>query len=407
LSDGEDSGREAKQAPQAGEILVTTVDSDQIQLALDHLQLPHRTLSCPEIEALPLRADGLLFVNSPGAFSDAGLEALLRFVTVGGTLISSNRALETTVQRAFPGTIEHAGERADDLVGGGVVEVSGIDPHSPFTRGVEVPGQPIRWRLAQDTCPIRVLDERVGVLLRSQELGPLAVAFGLGEGMVFHLTSHLDLQRSDYGAMRLLANIVYARRRTYGVDVVSPGAKPPGHVPVAGATPDQGETALLVDASVSMARQEGCLELAAQVGRLLDEALPPDHVLHLCAFEGSARPLLVPRGSDLDDWRGELTLDAEGSGTSVGSALVLLAESEVQLERIVIVTDGYESRPPRLVQSYRRYLKAVQGGPPELWLVQPAGSGEQLAADLREAQIPCSVFLVDGGLDGLVQALAV
>jgi hypothetical protein len=109
--------------------------------------------------------------------------------------------------------------------------------------------------------PIRILDRRVTVLVRSQEMGrkyqedPLVVTFDYGEGTVFHLTSHYYLQRSQgdksvkaegsappqgligewitaqaeagrldsgqasaaYSSMRLLANILYESRRKCGV----------------------------------------------------------------------------------------------------------------------------------------------------------------------------------------------
>jgi hypothetical protein len=238
-----------------GEILVTLGQFDKVQQVLDHLQLPYQTLPCQIVEGLPLRADQVLIVNCPGQFTAAGLEALRRFVARGGTLITTDWALDTTVQRAFPGTIQYTGKpTADD-----VVPVSWVHPDSVFTRGVEVPDQTISWWLEGSSYPIRILDRRVTVLVRSAEMGrrygedPLVVTFDYGEGTVVHLTSHYYLQRSQgdksvkaetapagaaaqeilavaaagglsgsqvsaaYSSMRLLANILYESRRKCGV----------------------------------------------------------------------------------------------------------------------------------------------------------------------------------------------
>jgi hypothetical protein len=238
-----------------GEVLVTLGEYDRVQQVLDHLELPYRTLPCQVLESVSLRADQVVIINCPGRFSTGGLEAIRRFVAAGGTLITTDWALETTVQRAFPGTIEYTGKAtADD-----VVAVSWIHPDSPLTRGVEVPGQMLRWWLEGSSYPIRILDRRVTVLVRSREMGknygedPLVVTFDYGEGTVVHLTSHYYLQRSQgdktakagdaagdaigarireaagagglgseqlsaaYSSMRLLGNVLYESRRKCGV----------------------------------------------------------------------------------------------------------------------------------------------------------------------------------------------
>jgi hypothetical protein len=239
-----------------GEILITLGAYDRVQQVLDHLQLPYRTLPCQVLETVPLRADQVVIVNCPGQFSSGGVETIRRFVAAGGTLVTTDWALHTTVERAFPGTIEYNQRpTADD-----VVAVSWIHPDSPMTRGVDVPGQTLRWWLEGSSYPIRVLDRRVAVLVRSTEMGrkygedALVVTFDYGEGTVIHLTSHYYLQRSQgdksakagdaaatealgaklreaagaeqlgaerlsaaYSSMRLLGNILYESRRKCGV----------------------------------------------------------------------------------------------------------------------------------------------------------------------------------------------
>jgi hypothetical protein len=162
-----------------------------------------------------------------------------------------------------------------------------------------------------------------------------------------------------------------------------------------------GDTVLLVDASLSMPREGGCLELAAGIGWRLDQGLDRSAALHVYLAGGDAVPVAVRRGSGLDQWRKALT-PAEGDtpGTSLGSALQTLSRQGVAVQRLVVVTDGYENRPPRLATAYESY-RAGLGCHPSLHLVQPAGTGLQLATDLRNARVAFGVFTVDRHLLGL------
>ncbi|MGK7927397.1 MAG: hypothetical protein AB4290_19510, partial [Spirulina sp.] len=237
-----------------GEIVVTLGQYDKVQQVLDALGLTYRIVPCQVAVTLPLRADQVLIINCPGSFSGEGIEVIRRFVINGGTLITTDWALETTLQRAFSDTCQWNRVRTRD----DVVPVSWVNPDSIYTKGVEVPEQVISWWLEASSYPITILNDRVQVLMRSEEMGkryqedPLVVAFNYGEGMVFHLTSHYYLQRSQgnkgskasevvsslgidlsdrrsldkisgeqfaaaYSSLRLLANILYERRRAYGV----------------------------------------------------------------------------------------------------------------------------------------------------------------------------------------------
>jgi hypothetical protein len=242
---------------QGGEILVTLGSYDKVQQVLDHLLLPYQTTPCAAVAGLPLRADQVLIVNCPGDFSAEGIEAVRRFVACGGTLVTTDWALHTTLERAFPGVLEYNQRPTRD----DVVKVSWVHADSPYTRGVEVPGQTISWWLEGSSYPIRVLDGRATVLVGSDEMhrrygeGALVVTFDYGEGTVVHLTIHYYLQRSQgdksakanaapapagavgeqilaqaaaggpsaghlaaaYSSMRLLANVLYEARRKCGV----------------------------------------------------------------------------------------------------------------------------------------------------------------------------------------------
>ncbi|CEF49293.1 unnamed protein product [uncultured bacterium] len=163
----------------------------------------------------------------------------------------------------------------------------------------------------------------------------------------------------------------------------------------------QGDTALLVDASLSMTREGGCLELAANIGWRVDRALASAAGLwvYLIGNESTAVPLR--RGSGLDQWRAALTGPApEAPGTALGTGVEALLRDGRQAVRLVLVTDGQENRAPRLVSALERYRSAT-GQRPLVQLVQPANASQQLAGDLRNAQVPFGVFTVDRHLVGL------
>jgi hypothetical protein len=170
----------------------------------------------------------------------------------------------------------------------------------------------------------------------------------------------------------------------------------------------QGDTALLVDGSLSMAREGGCLELAANIGWRLDRALASAAGLwvYLVGTEGHAVPLR--RGSGLDQWRSALSGPVpETPGTALGAGVEALLRDSRPAVRLVIITDGQENRAPRLVSALERYRSAAKQRP-LVQLVQPAGAAQQLAGDLRNAQVPFGVFTVDRhlvGLDSLLPAL--
>lgn len=213
-----------------GEVIVTLGQFDKVEQVLDYLEVPYRLVPCGIVKDLPLRADQVLIVNCPGQFDEEGIKTIERFVFHGGTLITTDWALKTTIQRAFPGTVAHNGVNTGD----DVVSVSWIHPDDVHTRGVEVSGYALAWWLEGSSYPIEVLDpRRVNVLVRSKEMhqkygaDPLVVSFVHGEGVVFHLTSHYYLQRSKAeqktkeaaasSSLRLLGNILFERRRLTGV----------------------------------------------------------------------------------------------------------------------------------------------------------------------------------------------
>ena len=104
------------------------------------------------------------------------------------------------------------------------------------------------------------------------------------------------------------------------------------------------------------------------------QALAEEARLEVYRFGVEASPVAVRRGSGLDQWRSAFTVPApDMPGTSVGAAVERLSSDGRAVSRLVMVTGGYENRPPRLGQTLGRY-RAVTGERPTVHLVQPAGS---------------------------------
>lgn len=172
-----------------------------------------------------------------------------------------------------------------------------------------------------------------------------------------------------------------------------------------------GNTALIVDVSTSMPREGECLELAARVAFLLDVALVEGSEMTVIACDRVARSLLNPRrGADVGVWRKLMNFPANENKnwSSLGVGVEYLTASQIEVQRLVIVSDGYENHPPRLAGAIARY-RQVFSCYPSVNLVQPPNSSRQLAVDLKNAQLGYAIFNVDRhfiGLNALLPCLA-
>jgi hypothetical protein len=169
----------------------------------------------------------------------------------------------------------------------------------------------------------------------------------------------------------------------------------------AGAGSLTGDTALLVDVSMSMPRVGGGLELAAYLGWHLDRALDPGARLIVYRVGVAAEETSLRRGSELDQWRTTFSTPIpQTAGTALGAGVETLRQSGQRVSRLIVITDGCENRAPRLVSALERY-RIDLGQRPVIQLVQPASGSTQLAGDLRNAQVPFGVFKVDAHLAGI------
>ena len=196
---------EALATVEASDVVVVAGTYDHVEQVLGALEMPFTAIASAQLEQVELRPEQLLVLNCPGDVGDVNVGRIRAFVEGGGSLFSTDWALERVVQRAFPNTVERGGRDTRD----DVVPIEILDHDNPFLRGVMDGEDEPRWWLESSSYPIRVVDaRRVQVLIRSSELdarygeAPVAVVFEWGAGEVFHMISHYYLQRTELRSRR-------------------------------------------------------------------------------------------------------------------------------------------------------------------------------------------------------------
>ncbi|MBI4021318.1 MAG: hypothetical protein HY369_03680 [Candidatus Aenigmarchaeota archaeon] len=185
--------------------LVVAGNYDRAEDVLGALSVPYRSVRRSKRCAADLRRVRTIIVNCSTSGDEVDVESLRRFVAGGGTIVTTDWALFDVVEEAFPCFIEANGQRtADDVVS---VELG--DAGQRFLGDLVTPGDEPRWWLELSSHPIRILRKRdVDVLIQSREMGrrygddPIAVRFRHGGGWVYHLVSHLNLQRTKAASAR-------------------------------------------------------------------------------------------------------------------------------------------------------------------------------------------------------------
>lgn len=195
---------------------------DHVELVLGALELPYTPVDAHQLPAVSLRPEQVLVLNCPGHLPPPAIRQVKEFVRRGGSLFSTDWTLRNVLEPVFPGHVEYNDRpTADD-----VVRIEIHDREHRFLKGVMEEGDEPVWWLEGSSYPIRILDpEWVEVLLSSQELegkygeAPVAVAFGHGDGEVFHMISHYYLQRTELRSKRHAKNAAaYMAERGLEVD---------------------------------------------------------------------------------------------------------------------------------------------------------------------------------------------
>lgn len=190
---------------EASDVVVVSGRYDHVELVLGALEMPFTPVGPRQLGQVELRREQLLVVNCPGDLAERDVHRVRDFVSMGGSLFTTDWALQRVIERGFPGTVAfNARPTGDD-----VVPIEVLDDENPFLRGVIDERDDPQWWLESSSHPIRVLDrERVQVLIASRELGrrygesAVAVLFPWGKGEVFHMISHYYLQRTELRTAR-------------------------------------------------------------------------------------------------------------------------------------------------------------------------------------------------------------
>ncbi len=182
------------------DIIVIMGVYDHIHHVLTHLNMPFKMVEHYELNSIQLRPDQTVFVNCPSAFDLTAARKLRTFVEQGGQLITTDWGLKHVLEPAFPEMVKFNGQPTSDEV----VRIELIDGEDELVKGfLDEKSDPVWW-LEGSSYPIEILNkEKVKVLIRSKELGekynanPVMIRFEWGKGVVYHMISHLYLQRTE------------------------------------------------------------------------------------------------------------------------------------------------------------------------------------------------------------------
>ena len=207
------------------EVLVVPGRMDNLEEVLDNASIPYHTVFAETFQSVPLHPlKNIVMINCPGeGFDAAGLKRLVKFVNAGGWVITTDWAIRSVLEKAFPGIIRAAPRDTDEEC----VPVRMQDTSHPFLAGVFDPARPPLWSLDLDSFPIEIVKPRaVRVLLSSPAMkakyghDSIGVIFEQQRGQVFHLTSHFCLQRAPAdGPLARLPATQYIEDEIAGRDV--------------------------------------------------------------------------------------------------------------------------------------------------------------------------------------------
>lgn len=177
---------------------------DHINRVLDTLSVPYTEISATQqLLQFNFEPHQTIYINCSVEFPRAAIPKIKTFVESGGQLITTDWCLKNVLEVAFPGYVEDNGGRTGDEVVG--VEV--VSDTDPVVAGLfSVPGEADtvpQWWLEGSSYPIKVLSDKVEVLIKSDALkrsygeGAVMVKFEFGAGKVYHMISHFYLQRTE------------------------------------------------------------------------------------------------------------------------------------------------------------------------------------------------------------------
>lgn len=184
----------------ANDLVVIDGTYDHIHLVLSFLKIPFTRISQSQVMDAKLQPHQTVFVNCAGSFPENAARKLATFVREGGQLITTDWALKSVLEPAFPGYVAYNEKPTGDEV----VRIEVVDREDPVIKGfLDEKTEPVWW-LEGSSYPIKILNkDKVKTLIRSKELDkkygeePVLIRFEYGKGVVYHMISHFYLQRTE------------------------------------------------------------------------------------------------------------------------------------------------------------------------------------------------------------------
>ncbi|MGQ9630053.1 MAG: hypothetical protein ACUVXI_07010 [bacterium] len=181
-------------------IVVVSGTYDRVEDVLSLAGIPFKLITPADVDRFPLKPDQILMVNCPGQIGERGIRNIQEFVRSGGYLLTTDWSLANILEKAFPGIVKYNQRPTSN----DVVKIEVVDRDNPLLAMIMSDSAEPNWWLEGSSYPIQILDkEGVKVLLQSREMGkkygetPIAIYFEVGQGRVFHITSHFYLQRAE------------------------------------------------------------------------------------------------------------------------------------------------------------------------------------------------------------------
>lgn len=167
---------------------------DDCAHALRNFSLPHTRIPASRLADTDLSGTRILVINCGCNMDGKALARVRDFVQGGGYLLTTDWALDSCLEKSFPGYVQWN----NDYTESGVVDAVVVDDDPVLLAGVP---RVAYWKLENRSQTVKVLDGRaVQVLARSRmlmgressQLGILALTFPYGDGRVLHLVGHFD-----------------------------------------------------------------------------------------------------------------------------------------------------------------------------------------------------------------------
>lgn len=182
------------------DVIIVTGQYDHGEVIFELCNIPYSLINPEQVAGVELRDDQILFVNCPGNIEKRGLERINSFVNKGGLLVTTDWALKNVLEELYPKIVKYNGQATTD----DVVRVVFEKVDDTFLEGLLNPEDDPLWWLEGSSYPIEILDkEKVKILVSSKEMAekygesPIVITFEVGEGKIYHMTSHFYLQRSE------------------------------------------------------------------------------------------------------------------------------------------------------------------------------------------------------------------